>query len=277
MKSIYFYICVLIAIIILFICGCSGEVREGENDFVIYDEDIDIFDIVIVDTIPKDTGKDCLFPCNSDEVCINGECVLIQDIISSDIIKDNSFDGDVRDIYYYADVVDDMDDIRDVYVVEDTGSGDIINIGDGGIVCPFGICKDAGVDAGVDRPLCSDMNKNCEYYCIDKTTVSDCEYNNTKKCYESVPVRCQTYGIPDKFGCVEGYSGGIKFAWCGCFDTRKTLCGFTKVGYVEYDCINLKNPFWCIPERDRCGTCDNICPSDKPYCHYGVCSEKCGN
>ncbi|MGB9600977.1 MAG: lipoprotein, partial [Myxococcota bacterium] len=81
MKKISF---ILILLMVVFsLSSCGGDSTTDSNDST--QGDVLLIDVAdngyIMDTSNPDidSGKECLFPCNADEVCIDGECVLIGD------------------------------------------------------------------------------------------------------------------------------------------------------------------------------------------------------
>ncbi len=114
MKKISF---ILILLMVVFsLSSCGGDSTTDSNDST--QGDVLLIDVAdngyIMDTSNSDidSGKECLFPCNADEVCIDGECVLIGDDTtvkpdaSTDIL-DISYD--VTDIPDYTDISDTLD------------------------------------------------------------------------------------------------------------------------------------------------------------------------
>ncbi|MCX7943613.1 MAG: amidohydrolase family protein [Deltaproteobacteria bacterium] len=102
--------------------SCGNEISSTTKD--ISTQDVGTYDMNQLIDLTLDTeidnGKECIFPCNAGEVCIDGQCVLIEgDDTSSDLSDTTIVDAsyDVQDIYYDS---LDSSDIPDYNEVSDT-------------------------------------------------------------------------------------------------------------------------------------------------------------
>ncbi len=99
--------------------ACGGDATSEVTDSSL--QDVYVADVKVSDTgtdaavyPDADIGKECLFPCNADEVCIDGVCVQIGDdtVVLPDASADVSYD--ISDIPDYTDITD-ISDIPDSY------------------------------------------------------------------------------------------------------------------------------------------------------------------
>jgi len=139
MKKIFFLLTFVLTVSSLIYCG--GDTVSG-NDAAHSDTSVLQDTQTVPDTSSdtnkeEDTGKECPFPCNADEVCIDGQCVqvsqdagldidTIQDVVdATDAIYDTA---DISDIPDYSDTSDVSSDTSDA-------SSDIsIDAGEEGVV-----------------------------------------------------------------------------------------------------------------------------------------------
>ena len=139
MKKLFFLLTFVLTVSSLIYCG--GDTVSG-NDAAHSDTSVLQDTQTVPDTSSdtnkeEDTGKECPFPCNADEVCIDGQCVqvsqdagldidIIQDVVdATDAIYDTA---DISDIPDYSDTSDVSSDTSDA-------SSDIsIDAGEEGVV-----------------------------------------------------------------------------------------------------------------------------------------------
>ncbi|MCX7959321.1 MAG: hypothetical protein N3B13_09770, partial [Deltaproteobacteria bacterium] len=129
MKKVIFLIFLAYTTIFFFSCGEDSSVTSKD----VWQQDIFTKDVTGTDTNSDtvvypdaDSGKECMFPCNADEVCIDGICVQIGDDAvvlpdtTSDIMDASTDISDISDDSAVIDVSDipDYSDISDTY---DTG------------------------------------------------------------------------------------------------------------------------------------------------------------
>ena len=130
-------------------------------------------------------------------------------------------------------------------------------------VCDSGSCKSPS--AKTCSPACDSNRRCCGETCIDVLTD---------------PKNCGTCGVacPDGIACVDGKC-----------DVKPTCqCSDGKVCDENGDCVVKCGSSLCRPDESccgntcttldtvkHCGSCDNACPGNAPFCQYGACADKC--
>lgn len=130
-------------------------------------------------------------------------------------------------------------------------------------VCDSGSCKSPS--AKTCSPACDSNRRCCGETCIDVLTD---------------PKNCGTCGVacPDGIACVDGKC-----------DVKPTCqCSDGKVCDENGDCVVKCGSSLCRPDESccgntcttldtvkHCGSCDNACQGNAPFCQYGACADKC--
>ena len=130
-------------------------------------------------------------------------------------------------------------------------------------VCDSGSCKSP--NAKTCSPACDSNRRCCGETCIDVLTD---------------PKNCGTCGVacPDGIACVDGKC-----------DVKPTCqCSDGKVCDENGDCVVKCGSSLCRPDESccgntcttldtvkHCGSCDNACQGNAPFCQYGACADKC--
>lgn len=130
-------------------------------------------------------------------------------------------------------------------------------------VCDSGSCKSPS--AKTCSPVCDSNRRCCGETCIDVLTD---------------PKNCGTCGVacPDGIACVDGKC-----------DVKPTCqCSDGKVCDENGDCVVKCGSSLCRPDESccgntcttldtvkHCGSCDNACQGNAPFCQYGACADKC--
>ena len=130
-------------------------------------------------------------------------------------------------------------------------------------VCDSGSCKSPS--AKTCSPACDSNRRCCGETCIDVLTD---------------PKNCGTCGVacPDGIACVDGKC-----------DVKPTCqCSDGKVCDENGDCVVKCGSSLCRPDESccgntcttldtvkHCGSCDNACQGNAPFCQYGSCADKC--
>lgn len=130
-------------------------------------------------------------------------------------------------------------------------------------VCDSGSCKSPS--AKTCSPACDSNRRCCGETCIDVLTD---------------PKNCGTCGVacPDGIACVDGKC-----------DVKPTCqCSDGKVCNENGDCVVKCGSSLCRPDESccgntcttldtvkHCGSCDNACQGNAPFCQYGACADKC--
>lgn len=130
-------------------------------------------------------------------------------------------------------------------------------------VCNSGSCKSPS--AKTCSPACDANRRCCGEACIDVLTD---------------PKNCGTCGVacPDGIACVDGKC-----------DVKPTCqCSDGKVCDENGDCVVKCGSSLCRPDESccgntcttldtvkHCGSCDNACQGNAPFCQYGACADKC--
>ena len=130
-------------------------------------------------------------------------------------------------------------------------------------VCDSGSCKSPS--AKTCSPACDSNRRCCGETCIDVLTD---------------PKNCGICGVacPDGIACVDGKC-----------DVKPTCqCSDGKVCDENGDCVVKCGSSLCRPEESccgntcttldtvkHCGSCDNACQGNAPFCQYGACADKC--
>ena len=130
-------------------------------------------------------------------------------------------------------------------------------------VCDSGSCKSPS--AKTCSPACDSNRRCCGETCIDVLTD---------------PKDCGTCGVacPDGIACVDGKC-----------DVKPTCqCSDGKVCDENGDCVVKCGSSLCRPDESccgntcttldtvkHCGSCDNACQGNAPFCQYGACADKC--
>lgn len=130
-------------------------------------------------------------------------------------------------------------------------------------VCDSGSCKSPS--AKTCSPACDSNRRCCGETCIDVLTD---------------PKNCGTCGVacPDGIACVDGKC-----------DVKPTCqCSDGKVCDENGDCVVKCGSSLCRPDESccgntcttldtvkHCGSCDNACQGNVPFCQYGACADKC--
>lgn len=130
-------------------------------------------------------------------------------------------------------------------------------------VCDSGSCKSPS--AKMCSPACDSNRRCCGETCIDVLTD---------------PKNCGTCGVacPDGIACVDGKC-----------DVKPTCqCSDGKVCDENGDCVVKCGSSLCRPDESccgntcttldtvkHCGSCDNACQGNAPFCQYGACADKC--
>jgi len=122
---------------ILLFSACGDDSASSVQDVLI--KDVEFQDINITDNFISDSadninnmdngGKECPFPCNADEVCINGECVPVG---ADTVILSDTDMYDVPNISDIPDFGDTGGDIRDVGI-DATSDVLVIDVGEEGV------------------------------------------------------------------------------------------------------------------------------------------------
>ncbi len=134
MKKYLMSFFVVVIGLIVFSCGdnsTQNNTTDGAGkDVYIADTYIPPKDIITDNTTVDSGEKECLFPCNADEVCIDGECVLVGDDATVDI------SSDIEDIIFDSTDISDTSDIYDASYDSgyDTTSDISIDVGEEGVV-----------------------------------------------------------------------------------------------------------------------------------------------
>ena len=147
MKKLFVLLTLVLTVSSLNYCGGDSVIGNDANtsDTVVLQDIKTSPDSINETQKEEDTGKDCLFPCNADEVCIDGECVpLPQDtgVDSEGGIDDTSYDVDTRPDIYDAgidtgDVIYDTLDVSDIPDYSDTSD----------------VSSDISIDAGEEEVI----------------------------------------------------------------------------------------------------------------------------
>lgn len=132
-------------------------------------------------------------------------------------------------------------------------------------VCDSGSCKSPS--AKTCSPACDSNRRCCGETCIDVLTD---------------PKNCGTCGVacPDGIACVDGKC-----------DVKPTCqCSDGKVCDENGDCVVKCGSSLCRPDESccgntcttldtvkHCGSCDNACQGNAPFCQYGACADKCSS
>ena len=130
-------------------------------------------------------------------------------------------------------------------------------------VCDSGSCKSPS--AKTCSPACDSNRRCCGETCIDVLTD---------------PKNCGICGVacPDGIACVDGKC-----------DVKPTCqCSDGKVCDENGDCVVKCGSSLCRPDESccgntcttldtvkHCGSCDNACQGNAPFCQYGACADKC--
>lgn len=130
-------------------------------------------------------------------------------------------------------------------------------------VCDSGSCKSPS--AKTCSPACDSNRRCCGETCIDVLTD---------------PKNCGTCGVacPDGIACVDGKC-----------DVKPTCqCSDGKVCDENGDCVVKCGSSLCRPDESccgntcttldtvkHCGSCDNACQGNAPFCQHGACADKC--
>lgn len=130
-------------------------------------------------------------------------------------------------------------------------------------VCDSGSCKSPS--AKTCSPACDSNRRCCGETCIDVLTD---------------PKNCGTCGVacPEGIACVDGKC-----------DVKPTCqCSDGKVCDENGDCVVKCGSSLCRPDESccgntcttldtvkHCGSCDNACQGNAPFCQYGACADKC--
>lgn len=130
-------------------------------------------------------------------------------------------------------------------------------------VCDSGSCKSPS--AKTCSPACDSNRRCCGETCIDVLTD---------------PKNCGICGVacPDGIACVDGKC-----------DVKPTCqCSDGKVCDENGDCVVKCGSLLCRPDESccgntcttldtvkHCGSCDNACQGNAPFCQYGACADKC--
>lgn len=169
-----------------FFASCGGDTTNNVPDTIMGDtsyKDIIISDVIKDFNVSPDTNeeKECLFPCNADEVCIDGECVPVDGDIESmsDTISlpDTQDASDIINIYD----IEDKDDISDIPEYRDASD-----------------TLDSGYDSGLD--VLSDLDIGEEE--VIKGSTSDRFLLKGLILDGSDPYVGEVYIVGDKIFCV---------------------------------------------------------------------------